>query len=147
MNTLKTKKMEVIKRIVSLSNAERSVDDKGFWFDISDETPDAHKTVFRIDGWENPERFASPVTYGHPDLDDPDPDNASIAMSDVTIDKKKRVMRAYIGDDQWDEGEPINPSRKAVITETPFIPLVESPLKWNIFWDKITLSPVSVLMT
>lgn len=94
--------------MVTVEAVTRNQEDNGYRFVISDETPDNHGTVFRIDGWQNGDNFQSPVTYGHPSMSDPDPDNASIALSDVK--REGNMLVAYIPDNRWDEGDPTNPN-------------------------------------
>jgi hypothetical protein len=99
--------METINRAAKISEITRSDEKKGYSFIISDESVDSHGTVFRTDGWQHPERFSAPVTYGHPDISSPNPDDASIALSDIEIDSTTKQMRAFISDDYWDTGNEI----------------------------------------
>lgn len=80
-------------------------------FELSNELPDQHRTIFRMDGGKISDFNAEPiVTYGHPSFDSTDPDDV-IGTGPAYFENGKLIGRFYP-----EEGDD-NPKAKKVVAK------------------------------
>jgi hypothetical protein len=105
--------------------------DNMFLFRISDESVDDWMTVFKISGWDLSRRNTGKrfVTYGHPEIDDPDPD-VIIGKGYETI-YKNSLYSLYIPEQSTETytnskaSSVVNKLRQGIITDASIWALAE----------------------